>query len=71
MNKAISLVKEISEPTVAKVETSKPEAPLATVVDKKVATKVKTTIKCIKGKKVVYVNGYSPKCPKGYTLKKK
>ncbi|CAB4923297.1 unannotated protein [freshwater metagenome] len=32
---------------------------------------VKKTIKCVKGKKSVSKTGVSPKCPKGYKLKKK
>jgi hypothetical protein len=31
---------------------------------------VKKTISCVKGKKTVKRTGVSPKCPKGYKLKK-
>lgn len=64
MNKALAMAPKKQE-TVTTVETSATPTPVV-VKDIPKVVKKKITIKCYKGKSVVYKTAYSPVCPKGY-----
>ncbi len=85
LEKAMSMIPKVVEVKPIEVsEKTSPAQPTAStiqnsssqVLEKKPLSqesnkKSKTTIKCIRGKKISYVSGYSPKCPKGYSVAKK
>ena len=76
MEKAISMApKEIITPKPSPTSTTSQPNTNVNMVEvinpKPTIVKNKNTIKCIKGKKVIYVTNYKPKCPKGYVASKK
>lgn len=78
MDKAISMVPEktpatdsikpelSASTTVTPIKVLPTETKNESVVNQIAKSKKKNTIKCVKGKKIIYKTAYSPVCPKGY-----